>query len=153
MANKTTVSNPYTFNINSNASFSTTINAILPDKETILCEADDSISSPERFINLTIPSGVNVVKVYCFADIVESDPGVVSSAYVLSYINDSYNKTWADVDVEMNDTQDITKYVGVTPGKTYKLRVGCFVGNIGSAYLSISYSNEINAHAVDVEDY
>lgn len=151
MANKTTVSNPYTFNIDSDVSFSTTINAVLPDKETILYEADESLNV--KFINLTIPRGVNVVKVYCFAEIIESDPGIASSAYVLSYINDSYNKTWASVDVEMNDTQYITKYVGVTPGKTYKLRVGCFVGNIGSAYLSISYSNEINAHTVDVEDY
>lgn len=151
MANKTTVSNPYTFNIDSDVSFSTTINAVLPDKETILYEADEMLNV--KFINLTIPRGVNVVKVYCFAEIIESDPGIASSAYVLSYINDSYNKTWASVDVEMNDTQYITKYVGVTPGKTYKLRVGCFVGNIGSAYLSISYSNEINAHTVDVEDY
>ena len=151
MANKTTVSNPYNFNINRNASFSTTINAVLPDKETVLYEADESLNV--KFINLTIPSGVNVVKVYCFAEIVESDSGIYSSAYVLSYINDSYNKTWASVEVEMSDAQDITKYVGVTPGKTYELRVGCFVGNIGSAYLSISYSNEINAHAVDVEDY
>lgn len=151
MANKTIVSNPYTFNIYSNASFSTTINAVLPDKETILYEADEGLNV--KFINLTIPRGVNVVKVYCFAEIIESDPDIASSAYVLSYINDSYNKTWANVDVEMNDAQNITKYVGVTPGKTYKLRVGCFVGNIGSAYLSISYSNEINAHAVDVEDY
>lgn len=151
MANKTTVSNPYTFNIYSNVSFSTTINAVLPDKETILYDADESLNV--KFINLTIPRGVNVVKVYCFAEVIESDPGITSSAYVLSYINDSYNKTWANVDVEMNDTQNIMKYVGVTPGKTYKLRVGCFVGNIGSAYLSISYSNEINAHAVDVEDY
>lgn len=151
MANKTIVYNPYNFNINSNVSFSTTINAVLPDKETILYKADERLNI--KFIKLTIPRGVNVVKVYCFAEIIESDPGITSGAYVLSYINDSYNKTWADVDAEMNDTQDITKYVGVTPGKTYKLRVGCFVGNIGSAYLSISYSNEINAHAVDVEDY
>lgn len=151
MANKTIVSNPYTFNIYSNVSFSTTINAVLPDKETILYEADESLNV--KFINLTIPRGVNVVKVYCFAEIIESDPGITSSAYVLSYINDNYNKTWAEVDVETNDAQNITKYVGVTPGKTYKLRVGCFIGNVGSAYLSISYSNEINAHTVDVEDY
>lgn len=93
MANKTTVSNPYTFNIDNNVSFSTTINAVLPDKETILYEADEWLNI--KFINLTIPRGVNVVKVYYFAEIIESDPGITSSAY----------------------------------------------------------SNEINAHAVDVEDY
>lgn len=153
MANKTTVSNPYNFNINRNTSFSTTINAVLPDKETVLYEADDSIVSSNRFINLTIPSGVNVVKVYCFADITESDSGVFSSASVASYINDKFNKSWAVAEVESNDQDDITKYVGVTPGKTYRLEVWCFVGNTGSAYLSISYSSTINAHAVDVEDY
>lgn len=153
MANKTTVSNPYTFNINSNILFSTTINAVLPAKETILYEIDDSITSGARFINLTIPSGVNVVKVYCFADIIESDSGVFSSASVASYINDKFNKSWAVAEVESNGQDDITKYVGVTPGKTYRLETWCFVGNIGSAYLSISYSSTINAHAVDVEDY
>lgn len=93
MANKTIVSNPYTFNINSNILFSTTINTVFPDKKTILYEADEWLNI--KFINLTIPSGVNVVKVYYFAEIIELDPGITSSAY----------------------------------------------------------SNEINAHAVDVEDY
>lgn len=153
MANKTTVSNPYNFNVNRNTSFSTTINAVLPDKETVLYETDDSITSGARFINLTIPSGVNVVKVYCFADIIESDSGVFSSATVASYINDKFNKSWAVAEVESNGQDDITKYVGVTPGKTYRLEVWCFVGNTGSAYLSISYSSTINAHTVDVEDY
>ena len=153
MANKTTVSNPYNFNINRNLRFSTTINAVLPAKETILYELNQSIMHAARFINLTIPSGVNVVKVYCFADIIESDSGVFSSAYVASYINDKFNKSWAVVVVESNDQDDVTKYVGVTPGKTYRLETWCFVGNIGSAYLSISYSSTINAHAVDVEDY
>lgn len=153
MANKTIVSNPYNFNANRNTSFSTTINAVLPDKETVLYEANDSIVSSNRFINLTIPSGVNVVKVYCFADITESDSGVFSSASVASYINDKFNKSWAVAEVESNGQDDITKYVGVTPGKTYRLEVWCFVGNTGSAYLSISYSSTINVHAVDVEDY
>lgn len=153
MANKTTVSNPYTFNINSNASFSTTINAVLPDKETILYEADDSIPFADQFINLTIPRGVNVVKIYCFAEIIESGPGIASSASVTSYINDKFNKSWAVAEVEGDGQDNVTKYIGVTPGKTYRLEILCFVGNIGGAYLSISYSNEINAHAVDVEDY
>ena len=153
MANTTTVSNPYNFNINNNTRFDATINAVLPDKETILYEADDSISFAERFINLTIPSGVNVVKVYCFADIVESDSGVFSSASVASYINDKFNKSWAVAEVEMNGQDEVTKYIGVTPGKTYRLEIWCFVGNTGSAYLSISYSSKINTHAVDVEDY
>lgn len=93
MANKTIVSNPYNFNIDNNVSFSTTINTVLPDKKTILYEADEWLNI--KFINLTTPRGFNVVKVYYFAEIIESDPGITSSAH----------------------------------------------------------SNEINAHAVDVEDY
>lgn len=153
MANVTTVSNPYNFNINSNTRFSTIINAVLPDKETILYEADDSVPSANRFVNITIPSGVKVVKVFCFAEIIEADTGIYSSASVASYINDKFNKSWALAEVESNGQNDITKYIGVTPGKTYKIEAWCFVGNTGSAYVSISYSSKINTHAVDVEDY
>lgn len=145
-----TVSNPYNFNINNNTRFDATINAVLPDKETILYKATDYIN---EFINLTIPSGVNVLKVYCYASIVESPDGEWASTSVQSYINDSYNKTWATAAVEMNGIDESTKYIGVTPGKTYKLQVHCSVDNIGNVYLSISYSSKINTHAVDVEDY
>lgn len=79
MSNKTIVSNTYTFNIDNNVSFSTTINAVLPDKETILYEDDEVLNI--KFMNLTIPRGVNVVKVYCFAEIIESDPGITFSTY------------------------------------------------------------------------
>ena len=150
MANKTIVSNPYNFNINGNALFSTTINAVLPDKETVFYEA---FSYNDDWINLVIPSGIKVVKVYCFADITESNSGVFSSASVASYINDKFNKSWAVAEVEMNGQDEVTKYIGVTPGKTYRLEIWCFVGNTGNAYLSISYSSKINTHTVDVEDY
>lgn len=149
MANKTTVSNPYTFNINSNASFSTTINAVLPDKETILYEASDFTS---EFVDLSIPSGVKVVKVYCNAEIIEIDDNLVAEAHVHSYVNDKVNKVWATAGIHGIGMDEITRYVGVTPGKTYRLSVYCS-SELGSAYLSISYSNEINAHAVDAEDY
>lgn len=149
MANKTTVSNPYTFNIDSNASFSTTINAVLPDKETILYEASDYTS---EFIALSIPSGVKVVKVYCNAELIEVDDNLVAEAHVHSYVNDKVNKVWAVAGINGIGMDEITRYVGVTPGKTYRLSVYCS-SELGSAYLSISYSNEINAHAVDVEDY
>lgn len=149
MANKTTVSNPYTFNIDSDVSFSTTINAVLPDKETILYEASDYTS---EFIDLSIPSGVKVVKVYCNAEIIEIDDNFVAEAHVHSYVNDKVNKVWAVAGINGIGMDEITRYVGVTPGKTYRLSVYCS-SDLGSAYLSISYSNEINAHAVDAEDY
>lgn len=132
MAN-TTVSNPYIFNINNNTRFDATINAVLSDEETILYRAENYI---DKFINLTIPSGVNVVKVYCYADIIESPEGTWASASVNSHTNNSY-KTWAIAEVEMSGTYEITKYIGVTPGKVYKLKVHCSTDNIGNAYLSI----------------
>lgn len=149
MANKTTVSNPYTFNIDSDVSFSTTINAVLPDKETILYEASDYTS---EFIDLSIPSGVKVVKVYCNAEVIEIDDNLVAEAHVHSYVNDKVNKVWAVARINGIGMDEITRYVGVTPGKTYRLSVYCS-SELGTAYLSISYSNEINAHAVDAEDY
>jgi hypothetical protein len=72
MANKTIVSNPYTFNIDNNVSFSTTINTVFPDKETILYEADEWLNI--KFINLTIPRGVNVVKVYYLLKLLNQIP-------------------------------------------------------------------------------
>lgn len=83
MANKTTVSNPYNFNVNRNTSFSTTINAVLPDKETILYKAYDYHS---EFIDLIIPSGVKVVKLWCFAEISDQDDSVYATAGVTSYL-------------------------------------------------------------------
>lgn len=144
-----TVSNPYNFNINNNTRFNATINAVLPDEETILYRAENYI---DKFINLTIPSGVNVVKVYCYADIIDSPEGTWASASVNSHTNNSH-KNWAIAEVEMGGTYEITKYIGVTPGKAYKLKIHCSTDNIGSAYLSISYSSKINTHTVDVEDY
>ena len=148
MANKTIVSNPYTFNIDSNILFSTTINAVLPDKETILYEA----RFKREFINLTIPRGVNVVKVYCYAQIGKQDEDFVTENGVCSYVNDKVNKVWAGAGINGIGVDEMTRYVGVTSGKTYRLSVYC-TSDFGSAYLSNSYSNKINAHAVDVEDY
>lgn len=149
MANKTTVSNPYNFNINRNTSFSTTINAVLPDKETVLYETGDYV---RKFIDLVIPSGVKVVKVYCVAEIIEQDDGLSAEASVKSYINDKFNKVWAVAGIDGTGSDEATKYVGVTPGKTYRLLIFC-ASDLGGAELNISYSSTINAHAVDVEDY
>lgn len=121
----------------------------MPAKETILYEASDYTS---EFIDLSIPSGVKVVKVYCFVEIIEQDDSFSAEASVKSYINGKFNKLWGVAEIYGNGTDEITKHVGVTPGKTYRLSVLCTTA-LGSAYLSISYSSTINAHAVDVEDY
>ena len=80
------------------------------------------------------------------------DDNFVAEAHVHSYVNGKVNKVWAVAEINGIGMDEITRYVGVTPGKTYRLSVNCS-SELGSAYVSISYSNEINAHAVDAGDY
>lgn len=122
----------------------------VPSTETILYKADDYTYS---YVNCTIPAGVTVVKVYCMAEIIESDAGLSSEASVRSYVGDKFNKLWAIAGISGNGTDEATRYVGVTPGKVYLLRISCGPGNIGNAEVRIFYSRVINAHAVDIEDY
>ena len=43
------------------------------------------------------------------------------------------------------------KYIAVTPGKGYTLRYT--IDKIGSSYIKLTYSAEINTHTPDIEDY
>lgn len=122
----------------------------LPNTETTLYKADHYTHS---YINCTIPSGVKVVKVYCMAEIIEADSTQYGIAKVSSYINDKFNKEWCTAEVQASGTVETTKYIGVTPGKTYLLLISCGTDNNGDAHIRISYSSAINAHAVDIEDY
>ena len=122
----------------------------LPNTETTLYEATNYTHS---YVNCNIPSGVNVVKVYCYAEIVEADSAYHNIAEVSSYIDNKFNKKWCTAEVHASDNMETIKYIGVTPGKTYLLLISCGQDAIGSAEVRISYSSVINAHAVDIEDY
>lgn len=148
----TTVSNPYSFNIVNNTSFSSpTIQSNLPQTDTLLVDISNTYNNNYQ---LTIPSGVNVI--YC-SGIVHASvdrEGECEAALIIK--NNTNNKYWNN-DIENGGSRDnvsasYQRYIGF-PGKIYKLKVHCSVDNIGNAYLSISYSSKINTHAVDVEDY
>lgn len=105
-------------------------------------------SMVDRNYSLTIPSGVKVLKVYLSIDsLAEGDEGVI---YIT---NNKSDKTWAEVQGWWEDgfPDDITNYVGVTPGKTYSLNIQIGIDGDSSGY--IAYSPEINNKTPDVYDY
>lgn len=148
----TTVSNPYSFNIVNNTSFSSpTIQSNLPQTDTLLVDISNTYNNNYR---LTIPSGVNVI--YCSGIVHASVDRYGECEAALIIKNNTNNKYWNN-DIENggsrnNVSASYQRYIGF-PGKIYKLKVHCSVDNIGNAYLSIFYSSKINTHAVDVEDY
>ena len=74
--------------------------------------------------------------------------------YTLSTGNYPNNKNWAFIDA--SDDTDVygTRYVGVTPGKSYTVTADISTyGNSFYCSSEIYYSAEINTHAPDVEDY
>ena len=143
MANTTIVSNPYNFNIISNTAFSATIDAVLPStpielfyKYVNLGEED----SLDYAFTITIPHGVKVVEL-----IVETSS--YNDAYSEVY-NTKNSVNW--VDYAVNETV----YIGVSQGKTYNLSFYAWnIAESSTHVIRIKYSSEINAHAVDVEDY
>lgn len=136
----TTVSNPYSFNIKNNTGFtSSDIAPILPDKETLL----ETIYEETKTI--TIPSGCKVVELWCTA---ESD-GFGNNAEI--FVENVYNnKYWCDMVGDAYCVSDVV-YVGVTPGKTYKLSV--YSINAIDTSCRISYSKNINNKTPDITDY
>lgn len=102
----------------------------------------------DRNYSLTIPSGVKVLEVYLSID--SLDEG--AEGY-LCIVNNRNDKTWADVGGWWEDgfPDDITSYVGVTPGKTYSLTISMDTDGSNSGY--IAYSPTINTHTPVVTDY
>lgn len=101
-----------------------------------------------RNYSLTIPSGVKVLEVYLSID--SLDEGAEGVLYIT---NNKSNKGWAEVSGWWEDgfPDDITNYVGVTPGKTYSLIISMDVYGSSSGY--IAYSPEINNKTPTIYDY
>lgn len=119
----TTVSNPYSFNIVNNTSFSSpTIQSNLPQTDTLLADISYTYDNNYR---LTIPSGVNVI--YCSGNVYASVDRYGECEAALIIKNNTNNKYWNN-DIENGgggDTVDALCecYIGVTPGKTYDLSI------------------------------
>ena len=141
------VSNPYSFSIKSNTSFSAIVQAALPSTDTPLFEkADDQYYS---IFTDTIPNGVNIIKV-----IVSATGGEFYGSGI-NVKNKKTNKSWGSIDANPNDYNEHTTYIGVTPGKTYTIIIDGYNDGDNPGYweFMISYSAEINTHTPDIEDY
>ena len=114
----------------------------IPSGKIILEDSDNTNYS------LTIPSGVKVLEVYLSIDSLAE--GVEAVLYIA---NNKSDKTWADVSGWWEDgfPDDITNYVGVTPGKTYSLNIQMDVDGSSSGY--IAYSPTINNKTPTITDY
>ena len=157
----TTVSNPYSFNIVNNTSFSSpTIQSNLPQTDTLLVDISDLYNNNYR---LTIPSGVNVI--YCSGYVEAGSESYADYRAALMIKNNANNKYWNN-DIENGgggDTVDALCecYIGVTPGKTYDLSINTMANfeswegypGYANSDVKIYYSASINNHAIDVADY
>ena len=87
----TTVSNPYSFNIVNNTSFSSsTIQSNLPQTDTLLVDISDTYDDN---YHLTIPSGVNVIYCSGYTEAGAEERGALCEA-ALIIKNNTNNKYW-----------------------------------------------------------
>lgn len=160
-----TVSNPYSFNISKNTGFSCLIQAILPnDRQVLFHDGDASTSGDsaliEKNIELKIPDGVNVINIEAAA-YATSDDSESNNTGEISITNIENNKKWASQSdsVQHGDLElVVSNYIGVTPGKIYKLKIviGAFAElDPGRAdiIIDIYYSALINQKTPDILDY
>lgn len=91
------------------------------------------------------PDLVKVVLVYLYID---GDSEVADTSATLE--NATNGKRWAMVRTQVEDYNSTNIYVGVTPGKTYKLQ--CYGDGVGQGG-DISWSNDINKHTPSIIDY
>ena len=131
------VSNPYSFSIKSNTSFSGDVQSLLPETATLLLEITNDGGGP--FIDtFTVPSGCKVVKTHI----------VDRAGREINLVHQSNGMIWNSADDGVGNN---TTYIGVTPGKTYSLIF--YAEDTDYAWARIWYSSEINTHTPDVTDY
>lgn len=161
-----TVSNPYSFNISKNTGFSSSIQAILPnDNQSLFDDSGSTIGGGqsayiEKNIELKIPNGVNVIYIKADAYATSDDPESNNDGTI--YItNIENNKKWAFKSDSISHDDIalyVRNYIGVTPGKIYKLKISVYAtaeldpcrSNVS---LDIYYSALINQKTPDILDY
>ena len=158
------VSNPYTFSIQGNKSFSGVCIGELPSTETYLYEKHISDDDRPNYIydniKISIPPNCKVLKV---ATKVYATVDMNDNGYAYSIItNTNNNIKWVDEDDQSGGNTyasiDVVKYIGVTPNKTYALTLDLYTNadyeiTYQDISCKISYSSDINSHSVDIKDY
>lgn len=136
----TSISNRFATNTDPVQEYTFVLQVALPSVETILVTREPEYQS----FALTIPNGVTVLKVL-------SAYFVESSEYIgnMSLHNIDNNKYWFAYDFN-DDSAPLTYYVGVTPNKTYNLRL---YGDWDGGDTTFSYSSSINSITPNVTDY
>lgn len=136
----TSISNRFATNTDPVQEYTFVLQVALPSVETILVTREPEYQS----FALTIPNGVTVLKVL-------SAYFVESSEYIgnMSLHNIDNNKYWFAYDFN-DDSALLTYYVGVTPNKTYNLRL---YGEWNWGDTTFSYSSSINSITPNVTDY
>lgn len=128
--------------VTGNITVSATLEAQLPSAETYL------LDTAETYLDhtITVPAGVNVLKVY--ADVFHESDGFVE----LDVYSVTGQKDWLYI-WDYEGTAD-TKYIGVTPNKSYTLRISTSSDTgTESGTVRISYSSTINQQTPSVTDY
>lgn len=143
----TTVTNPYTFNIRGNCSFSASVESAVPDTTTIL--GSNYASNPNYFtsVSVTIPNGVNVILVRGTGEIFIDHTGDQYAADLGIGRIDGSNRI---IKVYSIDDGVSYSYVKVTPGKVYNIGIygsDSINGDdeyVSNLYLEVCYSKTIN---------
>lgn len=135
-----TVSNPYSFNIQNNTSFtSLAIAPILPDSDTLLATL-----TRQGTRTIFVPSGCKVVLLR-----INSGPDSENMGTAVKVYNLDNNKNWYYKAGDPNGFFD-SAYVGVTPGKSYTIKL---IGRGDEPTCEISYSKNINNKTPNITDY
>lgn len=155
----TKVTNPYTFSIQGNKSFSAQLESEIPDTSTVLGSNqnhDCSDSGLSVSVTVTIPNGVNVILVQGSGDVYVQHTG---EQYDADLIIGRVNYSGTMVKTYSTGSGTSYSYVKVTPGKQYTIRLdGDDPENHYSAhiqynlYLDVYYSKAINNTTPTVTD-
>lgn len=161
----TKVTNPYTFSIQGNKSFSGVCVGELPSTETYLYNKHISWETSDTYdlyenIKISIPPSCKVLKVATtvYLNVDPNDNGYAYSTITNTGNNIKWIEEWDSSSGGDYASIDVIKYVGVTPNKTYALSIDLYTNaDYEVAYqdlsCKISYSSDINSHSVDIKDY
>lgn len=134
--------NPMSLVVTGNVTVGATLEASVPTTETILLSTEDM----DTTVTITVPAGVRVLKVT--GNVYHEHEGEVA----LDVYSVNSKKFW--LSVYGYEAAVDTRYVGVTPNKSYRLRLRTSSETgTESGGVDISYSQSINNQTPRVTDY